>query len=54
MTNKQAFTVAAEKAGINIQYYIDTYDETYFQKAVSYIRAAGYLLKEMDDENNYN
>lgn len=50
MTNKQAFTVAVEKAGIKMQYYIDTHDESYFDSAVVYIKAASVLLKEMTDE----
>lgn len=50
MTNKQAFIHATEKAGINIQYYLDTHDESYMGRAISYVRAANILLKEMGDE----
>lgn len=50
MTNRQAFISATEKAGIKIQYYLDTRDETYMDQAISYIRAANNLLKEMNNE----
>lgn len=50
MTTRQAFIYSAEKAGINIQYYLDTKDESFFDRAASYVRAAHSLLKEMNDE----
>ena len=50
MTTRQAFIYSAEKAGINIQYYLDTKDESFFNRAASYVRAAHSLLKEMNDE----
>ena len=50
MTARQAFIHATEKAGIKIQYYLDTRDESYMDMAISYVRAANNLLKEMTDE----
>lgn len=50
MTNRQAFIHTTEKAGIKIQYYLDTRDESYMDQAISYIRAANVLIKEMNDE----
>lgn len=52
MTNRQAFIHAAEKAGINIQYYLDTRDESYMEKAKIYIRSANVLIKEMTDNDD--
>lgn len=50
MTARQSFIHATEKAGIKIQYYLDTRDESYMEEAMSYVRAANILLKEMTDE----
>lgn len=50
MTNKQAFIVAAEKAGIMVQKYLADHDENDLCRAMSYIRAANVLIKEMTDE----
>ena len=52
MTNKQAFIHAVEKAGIKMNYYLDTSDPKFFDESVMYIRAASSLLKEIDDENS--
>ena len=50
MSARQGFIHAVEKAGIKIQYYLDTRDESYMDMAISYVRAANVLLKEMRDE----
>lgn len=50
MNSKQAFIYSTEKAGINIQYYLDTLDESYLIKAISYVKASNSLIKEMNDE----
>lgn len=52
MNSRQAFIHATEKAGIKIQYYLDTKDESYMDEAISYVRAANNLLKEMNNETN--
>lgn len=52
MNSRQAFIYATEKAGIKIQYYLDTGDESYMDQAMSYIRTANILIKEMNDEIN--
>lgn len=51
MTARQAFIYSTEKAGIQIQYYLDTRDESYMERAISYVRSANVLLKEMKDED---
>lgn len=50
MTNKQAFIYATEKAGDMVQKYLDDHDENDLSRAMSYVRAANVLLKEMSDE----
>lgn len=50
MTNKQAFIIATEKAGIMIQKYLADHDENDLCRAMSYVRAANILIKEMSDE----
>ena len=50
MTSKQAFVYAAERAGINVQYYLDTKDVEFLNQAVMYVRAAYTLSKEINDE----
>lgn len=52
MTNKQAFIHAVEKAGIKMNYYLDTSDTKFFDESVMYIRAASSLLMEIDHENS--
>lgn len=52
MNARQAFIYATEKAGIKIQYYLDTRDESYMDEAMIYVRAANNLLKEMNNETN--
>ena len=50
MTSKQAFVSIAERAGINVQYYLDTKDVEFLNQAVMYVRAAYTLSKEINDE----
>lgn len=50
MTNKQALIHATEKAGIKVQYYLDTHENSYLEEAKSYIMAAYILIKEMNNE----
>lgn len=50
MTNKQAFIYATERAGINIQYYLDTKNIEFINQAILYVRGAYALSKEMNDE----
>lgn len=54
MTNKQAFIHAVEKAGIKMDYYLDTSDKKFFDESVMYIRSASSLLMEIDSENREN
>lgn len=51
MTAKQAFIYSAERAGINVQYYLDTHDNSFLTQATMYIRAANNLIKEMELES---
>lgn len=46
---KQEFIVATERAGIKIQYYLDTNDECYLIDAIRYVKSANSLLKEISD-----
>lgn len=48
MTNKEAFLYAVEKAGIRVQYYMDTNDKKYYDEVISYIRAATILLEKIE------
>lgn len=52
MTNREAFIQCVERAGIKMNYYIDTRDEKYMDEAKGYVRAANVLLEEMNNENN--
>jgi len=52
MTNREAFIYATEKAGIKMNYYIDTRDEKYMDEAMYYVRAASVLLENMNNETN--
>lgn len=47
MTDKEAFIYSVEKAGIKIQYYLDTKDEKYMREVVNYIRVANVLIDKM-------
>lgn len=50
MTSKQAFVYSVEKAKDNVDLYSSTGDESYLSRAMSYIRGANYLIKEMSDQ----
>lgn len=52
MTNREAFIYATEKAGVKMNYYIDSRDEKYMDEASMYVRAANVLLENMNNENN--
>jgi len=50
MSTKEAFVYATERAGINVQYYLDTKNVEFLNQATLYVRAAYSLSKEMNDE----
>ena len=50
MTSKEAFIYAAERAGINAQYYLDTKSVEFLNQVTLYVRAAYVLSKEIADE----
>lgn len=52
MTSREAFIYSVEKAGIKMNYYLDTRDEKYLDEANMYIRAANVLLEEMNNKNS--